>query len=288
MIFVRRIVCGAQSILSMMNAPGPILAAPLFAPLNEELLRLLRGLSPDEWNARAVGTWTVKDVAAHLLDTTLKRLSAQRDQYSAPLAATHGLAAIVNEMNAQWVSAMRRVSPAILVEMLDHYGRLMAEYMMTVDPHATAEWAVSWAGDEKSPNWFDVARELTEKWHHQQQIRDAVGRPALYDLRYFKPVIETFLRGLPFAYRNTAAAEGTSVAFDVRDVAGCSLVRSGGRWQLNGRSDGSATTTVRMSGDTAWRLFTKGLGRDDARRRSEIAGDAVLAEPLFSMLAIVA
>jgi len=43
-----------------------------------------------------------------------------------------------------------------------------------------------------------------------------------------------------------------------------------------------------MTGDTAWRLFTKGLGRDEARKRSEITGDAALAEPLFSTVAIVA
>ena len=43
-----------------------------------------------------------------------------------------------------------------------------------------------------------------------------------------------------------------------------------------------------MTGDTAWRMFTKGLARDEARRRSEVTGDAALAEPLFSMLAIIA
>ncbi len=265
----------------------PILVADLFAPLNEELVRLLRGLTPPEWNARAVGTWTVKDVAGHLLDTTLKRLSAQRDRYSAPLAITHGLATIINEMNSQWVSAARRISPKILVEMLDRYGSEMAEYMTTLDSNANAEWAVSWAGEESSPNWFDTARELTEKWHHQQQIRDAVGRPPLYEVRYFKPVMDTFLRGLPHAYRNTSAAEGSRIEFDVRDVTSASLVRDSGKWHLDGSSV-SPTTTVHMNGDTAWRLFTKGLGRDEARRRSEVSGDSALAEPLFSMVAIVA
>ena len=264
----------------------PILVAGLFAPLNDELVGLLRGLTPAAWNTPAVGTWTVKDVAAHLLDTTLKRLSAQRDRYSAPLAITHGLAAIINEMNSQWVAAARRISPAILVEMLDHYGREMAEYMTTLDPHADAVWAVSWAGEETSPNWFDTARELTEKWHHQQQIRDAAGQPPLYDLRYFKPVMDTFLRALPHAYRNTPAEEGSRIAFDVRDVTSASLVRNDGQWHLDGSSV-SPTTTVQTNGDTAWRLFTKGLGRDEARRRSEVTGDSSLAEPLFSMLAIV-
>ena len=265
----------------------PILVADLFAPLNEELVRLLRGLSAEEWNARAVGTWTVKDVASHLLDTTLKRLSAHRDRYSPPLAITHSLGAIINEMNAQWVSAARRISPQILIEMLERYGAEMAQYMTTLDPNAKAEWAVTWAGEEVSPNWFDTARELTEKWHHQQQIRDAIGREPLYDNRYFKPVMDTFLRGLPHAYRNMIAPDGSSVAFDVREVTGCTLVRSAGKWHFNGAEDG-ATTTVRMNGETAWRLFTKGLGRDEARRRSEVIGNVTLAEPLFSMVAIVA
>ena len=264
----------------------PIVTAGLFTPLHEELVRLLRGLKADEWDARAVGTWTVKDVAAHLLDTSLRRLSAHRDRYSPPFSGASGLAAIINEMNAQWVSAARRISPAILIEMIDQYGTQMAKHMTTYDPYASAEWPVSWAGDQSSPNWFDTARELTERWHHQQQIRDAVKRPPLYELRFFKPVIDTFMRGLPHAYRNLNAPDGTTIALDVRDVTRCSLTRRGGGWSLDGTAQ--ATTSIGMTGDTAWRLFTKGLARDEARRRSEITGDAALAEPLFSMLAIIA
>lgn len=273
--------------LSTPPSPEPILVAPLFAPLNDELIVLLRGLSDAEWSAHAVGTWTVKDVAAHLLDTSLRRLSAQRDRYVLPFDASQDLAAAINDMNARWVSSAQRLSPRILVEMLEKYGREMAEFMMSLDPYAPAEWSVSWAGEATSPNWFDTARELTERWHHQQQIRDAAGRPPLYDLRYFKPVIDTFLRVLPHAYRNTAAADGTRVTIAVRDVTLGSIVRGYGKWSLDTHSDG-ADTTVSMSGNTAWRLFTKGLARDDARRQSEIRGDAALAEPLFSTVAIVA
>jgi len=189
-------------------------------------------------------------------------------------------------MNGQWVSAAQRLSPRILVDMLETYGGEMAEYMMSLDACAPADWSVSWAGETTSPNWFDTARELTERWHHQQQIRDAARRPPLYDLRYFKPVIDTFLRVLPYAYRNAAAADGTRVLIDVRDVTWGSIVRGCGNWSLDADSNG-ADTTVSMSGDTAWRLFTKGLARDEARRQSEIRGDAALAEPLFSTIAIV-
>jgi uncharacterized protein (TIGR03083 family) len=282
MIFVRRIVGRAV----YPEAVQPLLVADLFGPLNDELIALLRGLTPDEWNARAVGTWSVKDVAAHLLDTTLRRLSIQRDHYFAPLSMTHDLAAIINEMNAQWVSATRRVSPPVLIDMLERYGRSYAELVVTLDPNEMSI-GVSWAGEEKSHNWFDIARELTEKWHHQQQIRDAACRPPLYELRYFKPVIETFMRGLPFAYRKASAPDGTTIEFAVRGVAMSSLVRDDGKWSLVPTAS-SPAAAVRMTGDTAWRLFTKGIARDEARKRSEIEGDPALAEPLFSMLAIVA
>jgi uncharacterized protein (TIGR03083 family) len=287
MILVRRIAA-AQFILLRMTSPQPILVAPLFAPLNDELVALLKTLTPEEWNARAVGTWTVKDVSAHLLDTALRRLSAQRDLYAPPFAPAQDLAAFINETNAQWVSAARRLSPRILVDLIDRYGREMAEYMTSLDPFAPAQWAVSWAGEKTSPNWFDTARELTERWHHQQQIRDAIGRPPLYDLQYLKPVIETFLRALPYAYRKAAASDGTRITFAVHDVTRCSIVREAETWSLDCSANGNSTTTVAMSGDTAWRLFTKGLGRDEARRRSEIEGNPALAEPLFSMVAIIA
>jgi len=41
---------------------------------------LLRGLSPADWNApKLAGAWTVKDVAAHLLDGNLRTLAMLRD-----------------------------------------------------------------------------------------------------------------------------------------------------------------------------------------------------------------
>ncbi|HEX3202686.1 MAG TPA: hypothetical protein VHW42_12245 [Actinomycetes bacterium] len=36
---------------------------------------------------------------------------------------------------------------------------------------------VSWVGPDPAPNWLDVAREYSERWTHQQQIRDAAEIP---------------------------------------------------------------------------------------------------------------
>ena len=262
-----------------------IVTAHLFRPLNDELIALLRGLSPEEWNAQTVCPgWAVKDVAAHLLDSALRRLSAHRDGYSMPMEG--GLAQFVNMMNREWVSAARRISPHILTDLLEAYGNEMADFFTTLDPRAQAMWSVSWAGEETSENWFDIARELTERWHHQQQIRDATHRTPLYDARFFVPVIETFVRALPHTYRAVDAPSGSAVHFRIPEVGQWSIVRDGSGWVFG--NSAAPLATVEMSGDTAWRLFTKGLTRDAARPRVEISGERRYGEPVLSTLAIVA
>ena len=52
---------------------GPLLTAHLFPALDARLIDLLRSLSPDDWERQTIAPkWTVKDVAAHLLDTQLR------------------------------------------------------------------------------------------------------------------------------------------------------------------------------------------------------------------------
>jgi uncharacterized protein (TIGR03083 family) len=277
-----------------MGTLPPIVTAPLFEPLHEELMALLRGLEDEEWNAPTVaGSWSVKDVVSHLLDTAIRRLSVQRDRQARPpadpSAAPLSLGALVGGLNQQWVEATRRLSPQILVQLLDLYGRELTVYLESLEPDAPAEWSVSWAGEETSAQWFDTARELTERWHHQQQIRDATGRPPLYDQRYFEPVIDAFVRALPYTYREVEAPDGTVVALQITEPVSrtWSLTRGQGAWILSEGSEGAATS-ITMTADTAWRLFTKGLSAEAAAARVEIEGDPHYGQAVLSMLCIVA
>lgn len=269
-----------------MRKPEPILVGNLFTPIHDQLMTLLRSLSAEEWLApTAAGAWTVRDVAAHLLDTGLRRLAAHRDGYVQPLrpdAFSNGLGAFVNDINASGVAYAQRLSPNLLIDLHDHSGPQLAEFMASLDPFVEAQWSVSWAGEKHSAMWFDVARELTERWHHQQQIRDAVGRAPLYDL-YLAPVIDTFVRALPYAYREVQAPDGTTIALRI-DAAAWSLVREASRWNLYAEAAGSPTTAVTLSGDKAWRVFTKQKIDPEA----QIEGDASYAEALLRMVAIVA
>src|SRR5262249_44476951 len=127
--------------------------------------------------------------------------------------------------------------------------------------------------------------EYTERWHHQQQIRDAVARPGYADARFLAPVIATFARGLPHAYRAVDVPRGTAVAVDV-DGDRWTIVRGEARWSLAPADPVDAA--VVLSGEDAWRLWTKGISAVDARARARTSGPEALIAPAFSFVAIMA
>ena len=66
------------------------------------------------------------------------------------------------------------------------------------------------------------------------------------------------------------------------------MVRSPAAWELFQGSDPAPAAAVRLDQETAWKLFSKGLDRDSARRRIEFQGDAVLGETVLGSLAVMA
>lgn len=71
--------------------------------------------------------------------------------------------ALVNRLNDEGVAVYRRSSPALLIELMTIACDQSARFHESLDPFAQATFNVSWAGEEVSPNWFDTARELTER-----------------------------------------------------------------------------------------------------------------------------
>jgi uncharacterized protein (TIGR03083 family) len=273
----------------------PVLLAGMFPPLHAELMTLLRGLQPDDWTRpTSCALWSVKDIVAHLLDTALRRLSFGRD---GGITATGGtissyaeLVAYLNQLNADWVRAMRRLSPRVLTDLTDWLGPELHRYLEALDPNGAATFGVAWAGQEESPNWFDIGREYTERWLHQQQIREAVGAAGLTSRRWLYPALDIFVRALPFTYRAVTAKPGTTMRLDVRGEAGGSwtLARTEESWQLMAGADPAWTTRVTLDQDAAWRLFSKALPPDRARLEIQIEGDAGLGRTFLSTLAVMA
>lgn len=277
-----------------MHPAGPIDTTGLFLPLHAELIALLERLGPADWARPTVAAgWSVRDMAAHLLDTDIRRLSMLRDRLApipppAPITSYRELVGFLDALNAEWVAATRRISPRVLTDLLRVTGPQLAELFAGIDPHAPA-LGVAWAGEQQSPAWFDIAREYTEKWMHQQQIRDAVGAPGLTSRKWLYPVLDTFIRGLPHTFRAVDAPESTTVAIEISGPAGGSwaLVRESEKWPLYIGSPKSASARVELGQDAAWRLFTKGLSPAAALARAAIAGDAQLGRQALELVAIM-
>jgi len=180
----------------------------------------------------------------------------------------------------------------VLFRSLAVTGPQVAAFVTDLDPDAPALFPVAWAGEDASTNWMDTAREYTERWHHQAQIREATGRPPLDQPRWLAPVIEVSMRAVPHGYRDVAAAEGTLIGVLIEGPSGGDwvLAREAGRWSLRRRTSGDAAyaSGLTLSADTAWRIFFKALAPSESRSRVEVDGDAELARPFLSTLAVMA
>ena len=279
-----------------MQPVEPILIVDLFPELHAELLVLLRTLPLEDWEKpTAAAPWTVRDMVAHLLDTDMRRLSFGRDHLpslkpATPIHDYADLIVFINTLNDDWVRAARRISPALMIDLHALVGPQVHALFKELDPFASSGGAVSWAGNEIAPIWFDLAREYTEKWHHQMHIREAVGAPGLTSRRYLHPVLDTFVRALPHAYRDVPAPEGTQLTLQITGEAedAWTLAREGLAWRLYQGQGNASAAQVQMDQDTAWHLFTKGLAPAEARERAHIHGDVALGERLLSMVSIIA
>ncbi len=276
-----------------MRKPEPIIVSHLFPDTLNALLALLKSLSADDWNKPTVAApWSVKDIAQHLLGGEVGILSRRRDGYLFSHAQLNGwddFVAFINDLNDVWVKATRRLSPAVLCDLLELSGRQACAYFDSLDPYADGG-PVEWAGPEPAAIWLDLAREYTERWHHQQQIRDAVGKPGLKEPKYFAPVIDAFVRALPKTYKDLSADDDTLIALTITGDSGGKwfLLRENDSWTLYLDVARQPQAEVSIDQDVAWRLFTKGIGKQEARNRATLDGDQTLAARVLDMVSVIA
>src|ERR1700761_2843449 len=263
-----------------MDAVKPIDTIALFPKLHGHLISLLRGLSVEDWQRPTICKgWSVKDITAHLADVDLRMITLYRDDYFPPNAPVidsyQSLVNYLNKLNNDWVNAARRLSPAILIDWLQETGPQVYNLFEKLPPFENAVFSVAWAGEETSPNWFHIARQYTEVWHHQQQIRLAVGDTVpLMTAELYYPLLDTFVRAMPHTYRNTDAKEGALIKLTITGSGNWYLYKTLNGWQLfTNAGDSLADTVITIDGQIAWRLFTKGILLEEALPYISIEGE---------------
>lgn len=266
----------------------PIHVLHLFRPERAALLELLGSLGEAEWElSTACDGWTVKDVALHILAGDVGIVARKRDGFHVPLPEAGSFVEALNLHNALWLDSTRRFSTPLLTDLLNYVGDQAFSTFESLDLTAVGQ-SVYWAGPDPAPVWLDVAREYTERWHHQQHIRDAVGRPGLMDPEFASPIFETFAWALPWSFRDIAAEPGTTVELRVSGPAGgrWRIVRGASGWSAASGS-GRADASVELAPDGAWKMYTGGLAPVSAEAGATIDGDRELARAIFTARAII-
>lgn len=279
---------------------SPILVAPLFREVSGNLVKLLQSLDTEEWHRPTSSSLrNVKDIATHLLDGSLRRLSIQRDGYMSPDGFSQpqpdeSLLDFLNRLNSEWETGTRRLSPQVIVSLIEWADAQLADLFESLDPFDTAIFPVAWAGENESLNWMDVARDYTEKWYHTQQIFEATGHSStIIDKRLFHPCLDIFMRALPFTFRAINKPDATLLTVEITGNAGGQwfLLRQEGAWGQVSEKTGTPTARFTITQDSAWKLFTKRLDQKTALTRFpdiQIEGDTELGSHVLDMVSVMA
>jgi len=264
----------------------------LFPKLNSSLIEVLEGLSPSQWsNSTLCKNWTVKDIAAHLLDTALRRISVARDGQleATPKLKSYGdFVDFQNGLNADSVKAFRRVSPQSLTQQMVASQHQLYQHLLTLDMSAPAIFPVSWAGEDHSLQWFDIAREYTERWHHQQQIRQATGAASILQRELYHPFLDISMQALPFHFKSKMPATGVRLKVNIVGDAGGSwtILKNNTGWEFTDPQS-EAHTLVYVDQNIAWMLLSRATDILEAEQYWQISGDYELGFHALKMTAFM-
>ncbi|MFA9431198.1 maleylpyruvate isomerase N-terminal domain-containing protein [Egicoccus sp. AB-alg2] len=280
----------------------PVVVGDRLGPERGALLALLADLDAAAWRRPTVCPgWDVHALVLHLLHDDLRRLSAARDGHTGGWIDATGfeqLVAGLDALNEQFVATLAAVvSPRLARELLTAVSPSAEEHLRSLPPDAP-DGTVAWAGAGPHPNWLDVAREFTERWVHQQQIRAAVARPGLDGPSWLAPVLDTFVHALPPALPPRPA--GTRVLLHVTGplMRGWSATAAADGWRLAhasiddageagdpGGADVAAVVVIPAS--LLWRRAVRMADAHEVRAASRVQGDPALTDAVLDLRAAI-
>jgi hypothetical protein len=249
------------------------------------LVAFLGGLAPEEWVApTAARGWTIKDLALHLLDDDLTWLSVQRDGDDSGLVDMSDRSRLVELLagkNQRFLDGGQSLSRRVVIDMLDWSGDQVDGYHAACDLRGEG-WA-SWASNDPVPFWFNLAQEFTERWVHQQQMREAVDRVENHT-EHLPELLRTFVWALPHQLPVPDDA-GMVITVTIDQLANWTLTPTPGKgWSLTHGPAEHPTAALRFSPDAAWRwLVGAGVPADQVTA----TGPQDLTNALMSVRAII-
>ncbi|MDQ2811077.1 MAG: maleylpyruvate isomerase N-terminal domain-containing protein [Actinomycetota bacterium] len=258
----------------------------------DRLSELLAGLHAPDWERPSpCPGWSVLDLCCHLLGDDLGLLARHRDGYygtPGPGGTPESeFVAWLDELQAEWVRAARRLSPRLVTELLRWAGPQITGTFRREDPRARTG-LVSWAGPGPVPAWLDQARELSEYWIHRQQILQSLGRPSDLRADLARPVLDGLRWAYPYRLARVPARPGDTVTIAISGPVHQTwqLVAGTAGWAYRDQPGPRAVARLTMSTEQAWRLLTSNL---PAAGQADLAlsGDETITGILLRTRAII-
>jgi uncharacterized protein (TIGR03083 family) len=268
---------------------------PLVRRLDEvwsDIVELCAGLTADQWNASTeCPGWTVFDNVAHMIGTE-RMLAGEQPAAGGDAAATNAphVKNDIGKANETWIASYRGWDGP---KLLDEFRAVTARRLDTLRAMTTAEWdAEGFTPEGPGPYRQFMAIRVFDSWYHDQDIREAIGRPGFLE----GPVADLSLaripaKGLGYVVGKKAGAPAGSVVVFVVDgtpeiVAAISVPPEGRAVLLD---DAPADATVRIGSDR--RTFARLAGGrwtgPEARERGvvRIDGDSTLGDRVVDNMA---
>jgi uncharacterized protein (TIGR03083 family) len=248
-----------------------------FAALDQ----LLSSLDEKEWSAPTpLPGWDVQANVAHVIGTESMLAGIPNPDVHVDREARPHVRNDIGAFNEQWVVALADTAPA---EVLEQYRQITGQRLGELDALPQEKWekeGFTPAGPDSYGRFMRIR--VFDCWMHEQDIRDALGRPGHEAGLPVDVALEEMSASLGYLVgKKGGAPDGSTVTFDLDGRPFHVAVT--GRAALVDSLPGPATATLRMSVGTFARL---GGGRiDPGVATVHLDGDEALGRQIVDNLA---
>lgn len=246
---------------------------------------LLATLSPEEWFLPSpLPGWDVRDNVAHLLGTENMLLGRAAPTIDIDHDGAEHIRNDIGAFNEVSVQAMRSVEPP---DVLRRFVDATSERLRVLHAMTQQEWdaeSFTPAGKDTYGRFMQIR--VFDCWLHEQDIRDAVGRPGNDVGLAVEVTLDEMTTAMGFVVgKRAGVGPGNRITFALTE--GGVVVREihvdvGDRATVVSELSGPATTTLTMPIGVMTRRCAGRVGPSDLRDRIEIAGDAEVAEKILA------
>jgi uncharacterized protein (TIGR03083 family) len=250
------------------------------------LAGVLRSLEPGDWKRpTALPGWDVQANVSHIIGTEAMLAGQPTPAATIDRAVATHVRNDIGELNEAWVVALAGETPAA---MLARFDELTTARLATLGAMTDAEWDADGftpAGRDSYGRFMRIR--VFDCWLHEQDIRDAVGRPGHESGPAVVLTLDELATGLGFVVGKRAAAPpGLRLTIEATGASGRTFhVEVGERAVVVPALSGPPTVTLAMPVGVLTRLAAGRVRSADVAGRVMVTGDRRLADAVLANLA---